>query len=787
MVNRISWQTDYLKDIANTYQFKQLITGHTRITESSATLIDLAFTNKSESIVTSGIEHVGISDHSLIYIQRKIAIPRKQPKITVTRQYKNYQVAAFKNDLSKILASLKDTDDPNIMWEDWRAKFLAGADIHAPYVTRKVRNDYVPWITAEIKRSIHHRDFLKKKAVKTKSKFTHEAYKKARNEVNKLIKHTKATYYMNAFNDCESNPKEMWRKISDLTNKRAKTTNISEVAEEGVILTDPTEIANSFNKFFSEIGPNLSDKLPNSNYAPESYVKSINDDFHFRTITESEVLKLLSTLKTSKATGHDKISPKLLKDSADIITKSLTQIFNKSILVGKFPDDLKIAIISPIYKTGNKTNYRPISVLSVVAKIFEAIISHQLSNYLEINGVIVNEQFGFRKKHSTQTALLNVTNKWYLNMDKGYLNGVIFLDLKKAFDCVNHSILLKKLQCYGINGVAYTWFKSYLTDRMQTCKIGQNKSQQHKIRCGVPQGSNLGPLLFLLYINDLPNCLSYTSANMFADDTNITTKGLNVEEIQTRLNYDLEHIHQWLLANKLTLNKDKTEYMIIGSRQRLSNIEIDPTIELGESKIKRVKHSKTLGIIIDDQLLWKKQVETTVSKVSKGIGMLRRIKSCVPKRTLIKVYNAIILPHFDYCSLVWSNCSEYLLDKLQKRQNRAARIITGRPYDIPTKEIFRELNWQSLPDRWEKNKLMFMHKVKSNDLPASMNNLFQIANNTNYDLRSNGNDFLLQKPKTNYMKKSITYNGAIAWNKLPNNVKAANMSTSQFKAVLDRK
>ena len=208
------------------------------------------------------------------------------------------------------------------MWEDWRAKFLAVADIHAPYVTRKVRNDYVPWITAEIKRSIHHRHFLKKKAVKTKSKFTHEAYKKARNEVNKLIIHTKATYYMNAFNDCESN------------------------------------------------------------YAPESYVKSINDDFHFRTITESEVLKLLSTLKTSKATGHDKISPKLLKDSADKITKSLTQIFNKSILVGKFPDDLKIAIISLIYKTGNKTestNYRPISVLSVVAKIFEAIISQQLS------------------------------------------------------------------------------------------------------------------------------------------------------------------------------------------------------------------------------------------------------------------------------------------------------------------------------------------------------------------------------------------------------------------------
>ena len=217
---------------------------------------------------------------------------------------------------------------------------------------------------------------------------------------------------------------------------------------------------------------------------------------------------------------------------------------------------------------------------------------------------------------------------------------------------------------------------------MQTCKIGQNISQQRKICCGVPQGSNLGPLLFLLYINDPPNCLSHTSANMFADDTNITTKGLNAEDIQTRLNYDLEHIHQWLLANKLTLNKDKTEYMIIGSRQKLSNIETNPKIELGESEIRRLKYSKTLGIIIDDQLYWKKQVETTVFKVSKAIGMLRGIKSCIPIRTLKKVYNA----------QYWNNCSEYLLAKLQKMQNRAARIIAGRPYEIAIKEIFRELN-----------------------------------------------------------------------------------------------
>ncbi len=603
--SNISAQTGKLKDLATRYQFEQLIKGHTRITDNTATLLDLAFTNKPENIVGEEIEHVGISDHSLIYIQRKISISRKQPKIINTRKYKNYKVDAFKYDLSRVLETLSNSEDPNVVWNDWKERFLAVADMHAPQITRKVKNEHIPWITPRIKDRIHNRDFLKKQAVKSGSKCAHEAYKKVRNEVVKIVKNAKANYYMQAFSNCEANPKKMWKKVNELTNRNAKSTNINDISDDGNIVTEPGKIANVFNNFFTDIGPKLAKDLPEHYQIPESYVKPLNTIFSFQLVTETDVSKLLYTIKTNKATGHDRISAKLLKDGADVIAKSLSTIFNKSILSGSFPDDMKIAIVSPIYKSDCKskpTNYRPVSVLSAVAKIFEKLISHQLSNYLESNKILVNQQSGFRKKHSTETSLLSVTNEWYLNMNKGYLNGVVFLDLKKAFDCVDHSILLRKLELYGIKGVELNWFKSYLSNRIQRCKIGQTISEPQKIRSGIPQGSNLGPLLFLLYINDLPNCLKYTKANMFADDTNLTTASLNKEELQRRLNSDLELMHNWLLANKLTLNKEKTEYMLIGSHQRLSTVETDPILEFGDTKIKRVNHAKSLGIIIDEQI-----------------------------------------------------------------------------------------------------------------------------------------------------------------------------------------
>ena len=326
---------------------------------------------------------------------------------------------------------------------------------------------------------------------------------------------------MSTINSTAKNPKETWKTLNKLTNKKSKTTSIIKIVVEDEISKEPESISNTFNKFFNEIGVNLAKGMAESVTKPESYIASSSSTFEIQNVTETEVFRLLSTITTSKATVHDRIPPKLLKDSAQVITSSLTTIFNQSITAGIFPDDLKIAIISPIHTSGCKTecnNYRPISVLSAVANLFEKLISNQFSVYLETNGILTQQQAGFRKNDSTETSLLNNTNKWLINVDKGYLNGVIFLDLKKAFDCVDHSILIKKLELYGGRRNALRWFQSYLTNRAQMCKIGRTLSQSRVIRRGVPEGSNLGPLLFLIYLNDLPNCLSSSTTGMFADN-----------------------------------------------------------------------------------------------------------------------------------------------------------------------------------------------------------------------------------------------------------------------------
>ena len=320
--------------------------------------------------------------------------------------------------------------------------------------------------------------------------------------------------------------------------------------------------------------------------------------------------------------------------------------------------------------------------------------------------------------------------------------------------------------------------RSYLSDRNQKCQLGDLMSTERRVTCGIPQGSILGPLFFLVYINDLPECLNQATPRLFADDTNLTVAGESIQEIELNMNSDLACINEWLLADKLSLNVTKTEFILIGSAHKLNNLVTQPDLKINHKKIKQVCNATVLGVELDDKLSWNRHIDKVAKKVTSGIGAIRKIRDFVDRDTLISIYNALINPHFDYCSEVWDTLGVGLSNRLQKLQNRAARVIMNFGNDISGPEAIKALGWETLETRRAKSKAKTMYKVLNNLAPSSLAELFEQKRNiTQYDLRGSSTSLQLPQPKTEKLKKSFSYDGARVWNSLPADVRNSDTLT----------
>ena len=352
----------------------------------------------------------------------------------------------------------------------------------------------------------------------------------------------------------------------------------------GSEISDPESISNAFNEYLTEIGSNLAAQIPTNTSSAVDNINRNNLVFELHEVSTVQISRLVDKLSICKASVLDNISVRLLKSSAPTIIPSLTYIINLVICKGIIPADWKSARVSAIFKNDSKldlNNYRPISVLPVSAKVFEKVGFDQTYNFLNDNNLLSKEQSGLRHLHSTLTAMLDATDQWYTNMDNGQINAILFVDLKKAFD-----ILLGKLNRYGFSNQTVELFRNYLSGRTQITVINNVSSGSCEITCGVPQGSILGPLLFLLYINDLPKFQLVSNGRLFADDTNLTYADSDLNKITFVLNDDLKILQNWLDMNKLSLNVMKTKYMFVASRQRLSNIPEQLDISISGIEIK---------------------------------------------------------------------------------------------------------------------------------------------------------------------------------------------------------
>ena len=468
--------SSHLTDIFDIYGLSKLITEPTRVTLVSKTLIDLCITNSPEKVSNSGVIHLGISDHSLVFMTRKVHHDRFCPGTIEMRQFKHFQKNKFLSDLEQMPWSNVDLcSDPNDMWHEWKQMFVSCMDKHAPRKLKRISKKRTPWITKGLLNKMHRRDLIKKKAISSNDHDMWEQFKCARNQANNAIEQAKKRYFSDNLKVSKGNPRKTWNLINELTSRYpSKSTNILEIQVDNRAISSPGEMAEAFNEHFTNIGQVLAQEVPTAEVNPEFYLSHTDKAFHLKTPSLDVVFNLLRNIDEKKATGLDMIPSKLLKMAARIVTPSLTAIFTKSIITGIYPTEWKMARVTPVLKKGEKSdlnNYRPISVIPVVSKVFEKIVYDQLYQYLNDNQLLSSCQSGFRSLHSTLTALLEATNSWSVNIDNGFLNGVVFIDLKKAFDTIDHEILLRKLSYFGADQATAEWFQSYLSNRNQRCNV----------------------------------------------------------------------------------------------------------------------------------------------------------------------------------------------------------------------------------------------------------------------------------------------------------------------------
>ena len=802
--------------------FLPLITKPTRVTHASCTLIDNILSNSCNNTLESGVILNSISDHFPIFHVSSQTQKTEKPKTFISRDITSEKIIQFNamlntNNWGNVLNEL----NPQISFENFHEVFDCAFNLHFPIKEVKFNKNIHKiegFMTGGL--MISRRKKLELGTIYSKNKTPENniAYTTYRDIYNKAIKDAKKIFYREQLNQNKENLRKTWQTLRQVISKsNDKTSCIDEIIVNDTSYSNNHDISNKFNTYFTSIADEIASQINPSPLNPCDFIPDTDSVFKLREINIHVLFNLVKKMENKKSSDMFGLSNCLLKQIINSIAVPLVHIINQSIKTGQIPSQLKIAKVLPIFKYSNSSkmdkcnpgNYRPISLLPIFSKLLEKIVSEQLTRYLEFNQIIYEHQYGFQAKKSTLHPMIHLLNYLGQAKNENLITIGVFCDLAKCFDTISHTILLKKLKKIGIHGLELEWFKNYLSNRNQFVYTNGEKSDLLGISKGVPQGSILGPILFLVYINDIKNCTSLMTL-LFADDSNFLISGKDLNEIIEILNIELKNICDWFRCNEMSLNPTKTKFMIFNKRedsitwdQIKIKLDFNNENENDTDKIRylgyinqqsEIPAIKFLGVFIDSQLNFKYHIEYLRKKISRSLFLINRVKHILCEKSLVTLFHSFINSHLLYCLPAWSCGLESSIKPLVVLQKKAIRIIHKSAYNSHTPPLFRKINVLPIKELSIYTKLLFFYDFIRWRLPNSFDGVWIRNNLRNQRQLRNSSEFYIPIAKFKKIERFPLFSFQRLWNNfchekdllnenIPKKTFALNLKDELFKSI----